>query len=88
MCSGRCFHFFFLAVIFDVAGLIIFFLGIFAHFSFSDFFVQSGPIIIFLSLVFWIFWYLGNISKYMYGQKKRTFRLFYSLGKLYLHPEN
>ncbi|KAL4648148.1 hypothetical protein GN956_G8350 [Arapaima gigas] len=60
-CPGRCLIFLCLALIFDTAGLVIFVLGIFAQFSFSEFFVFSGPIIIFLSLVFWIFWYLGNI---------------------------
>ncbi|KAL4658259.1 hypothetical protein GN956_G2997 [Arapaima gigas] len=59
---GRCVVFFAFAILFDVAGLIIFLLGIFAHFEFWDFFVLSGPIIIFLSLVFWIFWYLGNLN--------------------------
>ncbi|KAG7325988.1 hypothetical protein KOW79_010913 [Hemibagrus wyckioides] len=53
---GRCFGFFLLAVVLDVAGLVLFLLGIFAPLSFWDFFVLSGPIIIFLSLIFWIFW--------------------------------
>ncbi|KAI3359483.1 hypothetical protein L3Q82_013879 [Scortum barcoo] len=51
-----------LAVIVDIAGLVLFFVGIFAPLSFWDFFVLSGPLLIFLSLVFWIFWYLGNIT--------------------------
>lgn len=51
-----------LALILDVIGLILFFLGIFAPLSFWDFFVLSGPLLIFLSLVFWIFWYLGNLT--------------------------
>lgn len=59
---GRCLPFFLLAVFLDVAGLILFFVGIFAPLSFWDFFVFSGPLIVFLSLVFWIFWYLGNLE--------------------------
>ncbi|KAG7234143.1 hypothetical protein INR49_005743 [Caranx melampygus] len=51
-----------LAVILDIAGLALFLIGIFAPLSFWDFFVLSGPLLIFLSLVFWIFWYLGNIT--------------------------
>lgn len=51
-----------LAVIMDVAGLILLFLGIFAPLSFWDFFVLSGPLLIFLSLIFWIFWYIGNLT--------------------------
>ncbi|KAB5517641.1 hypothetical protein PHYPO_G00169500 [Pangasianodon hypophthalmus] len=59
---GRCFIFFVLAIVLDVTGLVLFLLGIFAPLSFWDFFVLSGPIIIFLSLLFWIFWYLGNLN--------------------------
>lgn len=51
-----------LAVILDVVGLALFFVGIFAPLTFWDFFVLSGPLLIFLSLVFWIFWYLGNLT--------------------------
>lgn len=50
------------AVILDVVGILLFFIGIFAPLSFWDFFVLSGPLLIFLSLVFWIFWYLGNLT--------------------------
>uniref|UniRef100_A0A4W5N2G9 Transmembrane protein 238 like n=1 Tax=Hucho hucho TaxID=62062 RepID=A0A4W5N2G9_9TELE len=59
---GRCVFFLILALVFDVVGLILFFLGIFAPWSFWDFFVLSGPLLIFLSLVFWIFWYLGSLT--------------------------
>lgn len=51
-----------LAVILDIIGLALFFIGIFAPLSFWDFFVLSGPLLIFLSLIFWIFWYLGNLT--------------------------
>ncbi|KAM3863988.1 uncharacterized protein tmem238l [Diretmus argenteus] len=51
-----------LALIFDTVGLVLFFLGIFAPWNFWDFFVLSGPLIIFLSLVFWIFWYLVGLT--------------------------
>ncbi|KAI5087407.1 hypothetical protein C0J45_22806 [Silurus meridionalis] len=59
---GRCIGFFLLALVLDIAGLVLFLLGIFAPLSFWDFFVLSGPIIIFLSLLFWILWYLGNLN--------------------------
>lgn len=58
---GRCLIFLLLAIVFDVTGLVILLLGIFAPLTFWDFFVFTGPLIIFLSLVFWAFWYLGNI---------------------------
>ncbi|KAK6301805.1 hypothetical protein J4Q44_G00278580 [Coregonus suidteri] len=59
---GRCLLLFFIAIFLDAVGLILFFLGIFAPFSFWDVLVFSGPIIIFLSLFFWIFWYMGNLE--------------------------
>lgn len=51
-----------LAVIMDIVGLVLFFIGIFAPLSFWDFFVLSGPLLIFLSLILWIFWYMGNLT--------------------------
>ncbi|RVE69974.1 hypothetical protein OJAV_G00083310 [Oryzias javanicus] len=51
-----------IAVFLDVVGLILFFIGIFAPLSYWDFFVLSGPLLMFLSLVFWIFWYMGNLT--------------------------
>lgn len=59
---GRCLLFFLVAVFLDVVGLILFFIGVFSPISFWDFFVFSGPLIIFLSLIFWTFWYLGNLE--------------------------
>ncbi|KAA0706198.1 hypothetical protein E1301_Tti019717 [Triplophysa tibetana] len=59
---GRCFFFLCLAIVCDLAGLVVFLVGIFAPIEYWDLFVLSGPIIIFLSLVFWIFWYLGNLT--------------------------
>lgn len=59
---GRCQPFFFIAALLDVAGLILFFIGVFAPISVWDFFVFTGPLVIFLSLLFWIFWYLGNLE--------------------------
>ncbi|KAG5279852.1 hypothetical protein AALO_G00082260 [Alosa alosa] len=61
-CCGRCILFLVLAVICDVVGLVLFLVGILAPLSFWDLFVLSGPLVIFLSLVFWIFWYLGNLT--------------------------
>lgn len=61
--DGKCTTLFFaLALIFDIVGLILFFVGIFAPFSFWDFLVLSGPLLAFLSLFFWICWYLGSLT--------------------------
>lgn len=61
--QNRCTSFFLaIALILDLVGLLLLLIGIFAPLSFWDFFVLSGPLLIFLSLVFWIFWYLGNLT--------------------------
>ncbi|NXX14775.1 TM238 protein, partial [Podargus strigoides] len=59
---GRCALILLVAVLCDVVGLIILFLGIFAPLSFWDFFVYLGALLLAFSLVFWIFWYTLNIE--------------------------
>lgn len=59
---GRCSCAFWLAVAFDVLGLIILLLGVFGDLFFYDFLIYAGAIIIFLSLIWWVFWYTGNIE--------------------------
>ncbi|NWU91807.1 TM238 protein, partial [Upupa epops] len=59
---GRCPMILLLALLFDVVGLIILFVGIFAPLSFWDFFIYSGALLIASSLIFWIFWYTFNIE--------------------------
>lgn len=63
MGQNRCTNVFLsIAVILDVVGLLLLLVGIFAPLSFWDFFVLSGPLLIFLSLILWIFWYLGSLT--------------------------
>ncbi|XP_059386052.1 transmembrane protein 238-like [Carassius carassius] len=59
---GRCSCAFWLAVAFDALGLIILLLGVFGDLFFYDFLIYAGAIIIFLSLIWWVFWYTGNIE--------------------------
>nr|XP_055048350.1 transmembrane protein 238-like [Misgurnus anguillicaudatus] len=59
---GRCSCAFWLAVAFDVLGLVILLLGVFGNVFFYDFLIYAGAIIIFLSLIWWVFWYTGNIE--------------------------
>uniref|UniRef100_A0A4W5MXR0 Transmembrane protein 238 n=1 Tax=Hucho hucho TaxID=62062 RepID=A0A4W5MXR0_9TELE len=83
-CIGGCVPLFFLAIGFDVIGFIILFIGIFANLRidgrfYGDFLIYSGSIIIFISLAWWIMWYVGNIqvSEDSFGtslmKKKRSF---------------
>lgn len=63
MRQNRCTNVFLaIAVILDVVGLLLLLVGICAPLSFWDFFVLSGPLLIFLSLILWIFWYLGSLT--------------------------
>ncbi|XP_035603930.1 transmembrane protein 238 [Oncorhynchus keta] len=59
---GRCSCAFWLAVSFDIFGLLVLLIGVFADIFFYDFLIYAGAIIIFLSLVWWVFWYTGNIE--------------------------
>ncbi|KAF7697789.1 transmembrane protein 238-like [Silurus meridionalis] len=59
---GRCSCAFWLAVVFDVCGLVVLLAGVFADIFFYDFLIYAGAIIIFLSLIWWVFWYTGNIE--------------------------
>lgn len=59
---GRCTCCFWLAVAFDVLGLLVLLLGVFVNVFFYDLLIYAGAIVIFLSLVWWVFWYSGNIE--------------------------
>ncbi|XP_077414341.1 transmembrane protein 238 [Vanacampus margaritifer] len=59
---GRCVCCFWLAVAFDIVGLLVLLIGVFVNVFFYDLLIYAGAIIIFLSLVWWVFWYSGNIE--------------------------
>ncbi|XP_032393384.1 transmembrane protein 238 [Etheostoma spectabile] len=64
---GGCVPPFLIAFVFDVLGLILLFVGIFANVRigdrfYGDFLIYSGSLIIFSSLAFWLMWYVGNVQ--------------------------
>nr|XP_046232921.1 transmembrane protein 238-like [Scatophagus argus] len=59
---GRCKCSFWFAVAHDILGVFIMMVGVFGGLVVHDLFVYAGAIIIFLSLIWWVFWYSGNID--------------------------
>lgn len=59
---GRCWFLFLLALLVDLAGIILLALGIFANLSFWDFLIYTGATLLALSIVLWIFWYTFNVE--------------------------
>lgn len=65
-CMGGCVPLFLLAVGFDVLGFVLLFVGIFANVRingvfYGDFLIYTGSLVIFMSLGFWVMWYVWNI---------------------------
>ncbi|XP_053196900.1 transmembrane protein 238-like [Scomber japonicus] len=59
---GRCKCSFWFAVAHDILGVFIMMVGVFGGLIIHDLFIYAGAIIIFLSLIWWVFWYSGNIE--------------------------
>ncbi|XP_060220217.1 uncharacterized protein LOC110556849 isoform X1 [Meriones unguiculatus] len=69
---GRCRQFFWLGVAFDAVGVAVLFTGVFANLLFYDMLLYLGSIIIFVSLLWWISWYTGNIEALPEDPLRRT----------------
>ncbi|XP_054850772.1 transmembrane protein 238-like [Eublepharis macularius] len=59
---GRCAASFWLALAFDAVGLSALLSGVFADVAFADLLIYGGGIGVFLSLAWWVFWYVGNLE--------------------------
>ncbi|XP_041672246.1 transmembrane protein 238-like [Cheilinus undulatus] len=59
---GRCKCSFWFAVAHDILGVFIMMVGVFGGLVVHDLFIYAGAIVIFLSLIWWVFWYSGNID--------------------------
>lgn len=59
---GRCTSGFYIAVVLDLVGIIFLILGVSGSFTYWDFFIYTGAIVIALSLLFWILWYTFNVE--------------------------
>ncbi|XP_070790571.1 transmembrane protein 238-like [Pituophis catenifer annectens] len=65
-CYGRCAIFLAIALVLDVAGLALLLAGGVGRPTldgrpFKDFLMLSGGLLLFLSLLCWLFWYSGNL---------------------------
>lgn len=60
--AGRCMCLFWFAVAHDILGVVIIMVGVFGGFFIHDLFIYAGAIVIFLSLIWWVLWYTGNID--------------------------
>ncbi|XP_041036019.1 transmembrane protein 238-like [Carcharodon carcharias] len=64
---NRCTYALCLAVVLDAVGLVTLLVGIFGNLQwggrdYGDMLIYTGAIVVFASLIGWVFWYTGNIE--------------------------
>uniref|UniRef100_A0A3P8X361 Transmembrane protein 238a n=1 Tax=Cynoglossus semilaevis TaxID=244447 RepID=A0A3P8X361_CYNSE len=64
---GGCLLLLLVAIIFDIIGVVVLFVGIFANLRidgqfYGDFLIYTGSLVVFLSLFLWLLWYVANIQ--------------------------
>lgn len=59
---GHCNYFFFLAVLFDVVGISLMVAGVFSAERYWDMLLYLGACFYFMSLLWWVCWFSGNIK--------------------------
>ncbi|XP_078061297.1 transmembrane protein 238-like [Mustelus asterias] len=64
---SRCTYALWLAVVLDVVGLVTLLVGVFGSLQrggrdYGDMLIYTGAIVVFASLIGWVFWYTGNIE--------------------------
>uniref|UniRef100_A0A671T531 Transmembrane protein 238a n=1 Tax=Sinocyclocheilus anshuiensis TaxID=1608454 RepID=A0A671T531_9TELE len=65
-CIGSCLPLFVMAIVFDILGVVLLFVGIFGNVRmhgvfYGDFLIHTGALVLFASLALWLMWYVGNI---------------------------
>ncbi|XP_051995778.1 uncharacterized protein LOC127653213 [Xyrauchen texanus] len=76
-CIGGCLPLFIMAIVFDITGFVLLFVGIFGDIRirgvfYGDFLIHTGALMLFVSLAFWLMWYIGNIKVQEEGLKRRS----------------
>ncbi len=64
-CIGSCLPLFVMAIVFDILGVVLLFVGIFGNVRmrgvfYGDFLIHTGALVLFASLALWLMWYVGT----------------------------